>query len=71
MYLTELDRLFTSNKIDITVITSSRIKDEFKNTIRINRFQEFDKGLLKQEVHNIVVREFGAFSYLLEDNLKL
>lgn len=67
-YLSEFDRLYSVKKDKISVITSGRIKDEFKGTPREKMFQKFDDQLLKQEAHKIVAREYGVFRFIFNEN---
>src|SRR5574341_23067 len=68
MYLTRLGKLYHPSQDEIRVITSKKVRNELQGTEWEGNFQDLDLSRIVEEVHKMIVREHGAFEFIVEHN---
>lgn len=66
VYLRQIEKLYHLKRDEIFVVTSGRIRDEFKGTEHEIKFRELDIDRLTQEIHRIVASEHGVYQLIVE-----
>lgn len=70
VYLTDLSHLYRPKRDEICVITSRKVKDEFKGTNWETRFHELDNEENTREVHKMITDEHGIYEFMVGDELQ-
>jgi class 3 adenylate cyclase len=68
-YLTQLEKIYFPNKMEVHAITSRRVREALKGTKWKERFRELTPTNAAEELFQRVVREHGAFEFLLDDQM--
>lgn len=69
-YLTQLEKIYFPNKTEVHAITSRRVREALKESKWNERFRELTPTNAAEELFQKVVREHGAFEFLLDDGLR-
>jgi class 3 adenylate cyclase len=62
--LAQLSEIFHTEKDQISVVTTAKIRDEIQGTSWENRFQRLDRDKISNEKLRSVFEEYGAYSFI-------
>jgi class 3 adenylate cyclase len=65
VYLERLGKIFRPYKDQISVVTTGKIREEVEGTSWEPKFQEFDKDKITEELYQSIIKEHGAYNFLV------